>query len=306
VTATSAGAGTTAGVQGAASGVPDDVALTCTALADQIARHTDGTDTMRAVMRAAAAPDARLDDLRQAIQADPALAAQVVRRANSPYYRLSYQAADLRQAAALLGFHELRNVALLVFLSRILDSQQHHGTFQRRRLWHHSLAVAAAGHLLARTCSCGAPADAFAAGLLHDIGYAFLDVYRHRDFGRVLATLESGRPTVDTEREVFGFDHAELGAVLADRWSLPITVADAIRHHHAPELYAGPSRETVYAVGMANYLCSRMGWTALGPHNIPAPADCVYAGLQIDALTLSVLMEELPETLERAQSLSEL
>ena len=286
--------------------VPSSARSSCDALVDQIASHTDGLEMLREIMKIASESGASLDDLRRVIQSDPALSAQIVRRANSRYYQLSYRAADLSQAAALLGFHELRNVALVVFLSRVLDSHRQHGTFHRIRLWHHSLGVAAVAHLVSRICCCGAPADAFAAGLIHDFGYAFLDVFRHRDFGRILVSLNAKAPTVSAERELFGFDHAELGAAVAERLNMSATVADAVRYHHCPADFVGPDRETVYAVAVANYLCSRMGWTSLGVHNVPAPADTVYAGLQLDSLTLSVLLEELPQTMERAQWLDEL
>jgi hypothetical protein len=37
------------------------------------------------------------------------------------------------------------------------------------------------------------------------------------------------------EKETFGMSHDEAGGLLAERWSLPESLADAIRHHHVPE-----------------------------------------------------------------------
>ncbi|HEX3101022.1 MAG TPA: HDOD domain-containing protein, partial [Pyrinomonadaceae bacterium] len=36
------------------------------------------------------------------------------------------------------------------------------------------------------------------------------------------------------EKEVFGFDHAELGVAAADKWNLPGAISDIIRFHHMP------------------------------------------------------------------------
>jgi HD-like signal output (HDOD) protein len=60
------------------------------------------------------------------------------------------------------------------------------------------------------------------------------------------------------EGRVLGYDHTEIGALIAERWSLPKPVVDAIRFHHGP-------REAVEAdpvtalVANANLLVERLG-----------------------------------------------
>ena len=46
----------------------------------------------------------------------------------------------------------------------------------------------------------------------------------------------SGSSLLDAEKKVLGMHHAEIGARLTTRWSLPEVLVDVIRHHHQPEL----------------------------------------------------------------------
>ena len=125
-----------------------------------------------------------------------------------------------------------------------------------------------------------------------------------RPFGTVLRRLQPESATPDLERELFGYDHAELGSRIATEWHLSESIAETIRYHHQPDAYFGSHREMVYVVNVANYFCSRLGWTSLGVHNTAPPPDRVYAGLELDEVALSVIWEELPQTLDRAQSLA--
>ncbi len=273
-------------------------------LFEQICKHSDIVETAGKIFREAHQLDCTIDDLRAAVQVDPVLAAQIVRRVNSAYYGLSDPVHDLRQAVAVLGFYDLRNLTLVAVVSRFLDQQLAVSSFNRTLLWQHSLGVAAASHLLARIACRGNPAEVFAAGVIHDIGYVLLDLFHRRQFHQVMAKLDRNVSTCELERRILGFDHAELGARLAETWNLPAAVVEAVRYHHEPQNYFGPHRESVYVLNVANYFCSRGGWTSLGVQNIAPPPDCAYAGLQLDTLALSVFWDEFPGVLERSQLLA--
>ncbi len=274
-------------------------------LVDHICRHSDLVQNAGKVFGLAQQLDCTVDDLRAVIQSDPVLAAHVVRRVNSAYYGLSQPVDDLRQATSVLGFYDLRNLTLVSIAARFLDQHVAATSINRSQLWQHSLGVAAAGHLLARVACKGNPADVFAAGVIHDIGYILLDLYHRRPFQRVLARSDGKRPLCEIEQDVLGFDHAELGARLAEVWHLPETVSESVRYHHTPEQYIGPHRESVYVLTVANYFCWRGGWSSI--HGVPVspPPDCAYAGLELDSLALSIFWDEFPGVLDRSLLLAE-
>ena len=107
---------------------------------------------------------ASLEELQGAVQIDPSLVAQILRRVNSHYYRLDAQVHDVTVAARLLGAEEFANVALTVYLSRMFAPPVAFGTFSMTGLWSHSVAVAAVAQLVARVCGCAHPTEAFSAG----------------------------------------------------------------------------------------------------------------------------------------------
>ena len=105
------------------------------------------------------------NELRDVIQTDPVLVARILRRLNSAYYSLSNRVADIRQAVSLLGIREIRNLALTVYASRMFEKPGDHGTYKRKNLWVHSVAVGAAARLVARVCGRANPDEVYIAGL---------------------------------------------------------------------------------------------------------------------------------------------
>jgi putative nucleotidyltransferase with HDIG domain len=244
------------------------------------------------------------EELRDVIQSDPVLVAKILRRLNSSYYALSNKVVDVRTAVSLLGFREIRNLALTVFIAKMYEHPQEHGKYRRENLWSHSVAVAAAARLVSRVCGKASAEEAYIGGLLHDLGLILLDQTLPKHFHQVIDEIDSGTPTCIVENRVLTFDHASLGGYVASRWNLPQQVADAIAFHHAPGRYEGAHGDLVNVVSVANYLCSRAGWTSLGVHNVPAPPDEVYSQLGLDQVSLAIIWDELETTLEKANSLA--
>jgi putative nucleotidyltransferase with HDIG domain len=246
----------------------------------------------------------KLDEVLRLLQMDPSLVAMILRRVNSPYYRLDRPVQDLASAAKLLGVRELRNLALAVHLSRMFEIPADVGTFRVANLWNHSIAVAAASHLVSRVCGCGTPSDAFLAGLLHDIGLLVLSRQMRKRFVRVIDRIRPDTPTGDVERQLYGFDHADVGGCAVREWGFPESIIDAVQYHHKSDLYAGAHGDIVFVVAAANYLCSRAGWTAVGIHNLSLPPDVAYRALGVDQVALAVIWEQLLPTLENAAFLA--
>ena len=244
------------------------------------------------------------DELRDAIQTDPVLIARILRRLNSSYFGLSHKIADVRTAVNLLGVREIRNLAITVFMSKLFEEDGSHGSYHREGLWSHCVSVGVCARLVSRVCDRGLPEEAYIAGLLHDIGLILLDQTLRRHFIKVLDEIGPSVPTCDVESEIFSFDHATLGGYVAQRWNFPQQIVDAITFHHQPLKYTGPHKEIVYAVAVANYLCSRAGKTSLGVHNVSSPPDEVYQGLGLNQVALTIICSELEATLEKAEALA--
>ena len=164
--------------------------------------------------------------------------------------------------------------------------------------------MAVTSRLVSNVCGAAKPEEAYVAGLLHDIGFILLDQHLKQYLFRVIESLQEDRPTVDVERRILTFDHAQLGAFVTAQWNFAPQVTDAIGYHHQPHVYCGSHRDLVCVVAIANYLCSHAGFTSLGVHNVPEPHESVFAALGLDDVAMALIREELPESLARAEVLA--
>lgn len=171
-------------------------------------------------------PDADLSTAARVIAMDPALSARLLRVANSPLYAGRRRVETLAQATTMLGLNATLSLALGFSLARGLRSTSG-AAAEQERLWKRSVLSALAARLLGEHAGLERLEDLMLAGLLQDIGALALLQARPDAW---LALQDGGRMPVplEREREVFGGDHAEAGAWLAQRWQLPTYLCEAI------------------------------------------------------------------------------
>lgn len=176
-----------------------------------------------------------VQSLSEVISKDPALTARVLRLVNSSYYGLPYRVSTVSHAVALLGFDTVRSLALGLSIFGLFEGKSRGRLLDRDALWMHSLTAAVAAKRLAQRVKYSLPEEAFVAGLLHDMGRFILDEYFPGEIERVLLAVRDGAVHLcEAERQILGFDHAQLGGLLAQRWGLPPTLVQAISGHHQP------------------------------------------------------------------------
>lgn len=184
-------------------------------------------DTVVRVLELSARQSTSMAELAAVLKADPALASRILSVANSAYYGFPRRVGSLQLALTLLGMREIRRIAIAESLLRGWERVAA-GLLDPRRFWEHSVCV---GFLAERLG--GGVDEAFVAGLLHDVGILALAVMAP-EAGARLYGWGNREPLPQTEQGEVGFDHAELGAWLASRWSLPPLICDAILAHHGP------------------------------------------------------------------------
>ena len=96
------------------------------------------------------------------------------------------------------------------------------------RFWRFSVSTGMVAELLARSSGLP-PEEAFTAGVLHNIGRLALDQQVPRGFEQsVQHALLQRIGLHEAERDVLGYDDAELGAALCERWSFPPSLIEAV------------------------------------------------------------------------------
>ncbi len=169
------------------------------------------------------------------IRLDPALTANLLRLANSPFFGLRRKVTSVRQAITLMGIKRIFELATSASFSRILPPKIPGFEIDAADLWKHSVAVAIMAERLARATRMNPPEMVFTAGLLHDIGKLAIGALLLDEQARVQNTMQNEDMSfVGAEHAVIGTDHTEVGALMAKEWDLPHEVEWAVRWHHSP------------------------------------------------------------------------
>lgn len=230
-----------------------------------------------------------VDELARRIALDQAIAARVLRVANSPFYGLSGKVATIHDAIVVLGFSTVRSLVMAFAIKGAFPVPPHSG-FEAPRFWRHSLGVAVCAQALAVPLRSNQE-EFFIAGLLHDIGHLAMVVVAPEVFRAVHEeSLASERALYVVERELLTYDHGAFGAALAERWHFPSRVVRAIGFHHTPD-ENGPNL-SCDAVHYANTMVARLLPEDAAEDPIPPiPCGRVVERLKLDGDTLDRAME---------------
>jgi len=206
-------------------------------------------------------PAVEIEDVQRAIQHDASLTADILRMANSSAFGGRATIASVDQAVIRFGLEWVYRFVLASAVGPIASRPVKGYDLGPEALWWHSVAVAAGTEALSAVLERESSPRAFTSGLLHDLGKSILGSFLEIDATDLVAMAEAeGIPFDAAERTVLGIDHAEVGAILLERWNLPEGIVEAVRHHHRPEDREGEDPEgTVELVHVADALCMQTG-----------------------------------------------
>jgi putative nucleotidyltransferase with HDIG domain len=227
-------------------------------------------------------------ELVEVMQRDQALTGRVLRLANSGFFGFSREVSTLARAVMILGFGTVRSLALGV---KVWETLIGRASVPLTELWQHSALVGAASRLIAQRTRAADPEEVFTAGLLHDIGRVVLAL---RFPGEYAALLEAApeldgtpAPLEARERAVFGIDHSQAGAWLAESWKLPPVISEAAARHHDP-IAPGTPLAAAVIVNLANRL---VHWTDLDGGAVDPEAERQLAAVAAAGLSLGAWVE---------------
>lgn len=196
--------------------------------------------------------DSSMTDISKQISIDPAMTADVLKIVNSSQFMLPNKVENLLSAVSLIGMKGLRDLILRYGAQKTLKFEG------SKELWAHSHFVAFSAYSLAkgRRLSKESAEDAFMGGILHDIGKAVFANISTTLMSRFQSIAKSkDLPTKIIEDLFAGYNHAEIGARIAEKWNFPDTLIDCIRYHHDPLKLGKPNRGVVFSLYLANIFC---------------------------------------------------
>src|SRR3989475_11612931 len=185
------------------------------------------------ILQLAASESASGKELIAVVEHDQALTGKMLRLANSAFFGQSRRVATIPRAVVLLGFSTVRNLALGV---KVWDTLGTGITRSRlEELWAHAVAVGVAARTLAARLRAGDPDEAFTAGVLHDVGRLILAMRFREEYWQCVGGAGESEAIERKEAASLGVDHAEVGGWILEAWSLPPSIVEAGRSHHAAE-----------------------------------------------------------------------
>jgi HD-like signal output (HDOD) protein/CheY-like chemotaxis protein len=185
------------------------------------------------------------------IKQDMGMTSKVLQLVNSAFFALPCHISSPHQAVSLLGIDNIRALVLSVHVFSELEPNPESKV---AALWPRSLRSAVFARAISRAehSPQRLEEDAFAAGLLHDIGRLVLASACRERYTQVLESLNKGETTLaQAESETFGCTHAEVGAYLLGLWGLPESVVQAVAWHHTPSRSGATAFSPVVAVHVA-------------------------------------------------------
>ncbi|NWG13354.1 MAG: HDOD domain-containing protein [Acidobacteria bacterium] len=175
-------------------------------------------------------------DLQRVIERDQALAARILRIVNSPMFALKAKVSTVSHAVAVLGMDAVRSIIMSASVQQILQTGVVKGhDLGTKLLFEHSWGAGVAARILAERTGYSGREEAFLCGLMHDIGKPILMKNFPERYAGIMAEVY-GRGTAfhTLEMQMFGFSHAHVGALVAEKWNFPKQLIDAIGAHHDP------------------------------------------------------------------------
>ncbi len=210
---------------------------------------------------------------------DQALAARVLKVANSPFYGFSRNIASLKDAGIMLGIHTLQHIVTAAGIIGHFSTERNLN-FSHAAFWQHSIGTGICAKVLARHSALDQE-TAFTAGLLHDIGKLVLAVHFPNDFLRILEYRDEHDCLLkDAEKAVLDFDHSIIGAKITEHWKLPDLIISSIRYHHTPD--AESVLPLAGLVHIADIICRGMEIGNGGDTLIPVISSGVMEDLGLD------------------------
>lgn len=221
--------------------------------------------------------DPDMEKVENYITMDPAITGEVLKVANSSYYKGIGTVDTIKEASLRIGISELANLVMLVLHRENFSSTDPYINNYLEQLWKHSLASAVGSQWLAKYLALEHIAGtAFIAGMMHDMGKLFL-ITAVEDIKKL--DKDFNPPTFLIEKMITGL-HTEQGYDLLQNWNLPEAYCIVARDHHEMEFDTGNMLLAI--VRLVNRVCNKMG---IGP--ACDEEEPIVGSIEVDLLDLS-------------------
>ena len=167
-------------------------------------------------------PNTRVEQIVRVVGSEPALAARLLRIANSAAInRSGKNVTDLRTAIARIGHNMVRSASISFSMNQIRKGNKLASLAPHLNdLWERSTYVAAYAYVLARTCTRVNPDEAMLTGMMHGIGKLYI------------LTRATGHPELfaseDVLKDIINDWYPSIGKAILENWKFSESMARAV------------------------------------------------------------------------------
>ena len=231
-----------------------------------------------------------------AIEKEPAIAAALVKYANSAAYAGLREVKDLNQVVLRLGMVSVQHAVMALSTRNLFDTRGEYADLFRR-IWSHSVVTGLAARRLAARVH--VPGEtAFLAGLLHDIGKIIV-------LQTIAGLKRSDTRCVLDEATVHEFVdalHCSVGDLLFESWNIPADLRQVLRRHHDPVLTA-PGDMLVAVVQVADLMAAKLGMSLHPDPNLSLIGTSASSMLRLDDIKVANLLVDVEDDMMATRGL---
>ena len=281
---------------------------------EEVFRQLEGVDNLPTLPRVIEElgrtirdPNSDAQKVARIIEDDPAIMARILKVVNSAYYGGQEPITSVQTAVARMGMRAVNNIALSTAVFSAFGEQEGDG-FDREEFWRHAISAGIASVVVYERAQENLETRygkdvLHLAGLLHDMGKIIFDQFFHNEFAEALRISREGKTSLrEAEQEVFGADHAEVGAWLGMKWNLSSDVLQVIRWHHEPEKTNVENWGLSAICHTANYICN-LEKIGDGGDAAPAFQKSVWKKLGLTAGDIPEVVERVTEESKNSEIL---
>ena len=206
------------------------------------------------VQRLISDPSSDMPSIARQISMDPALTADLLKMVNSAQYMLSKKVDNISEAVKMIGIKGIKNLLYSYGTQKVLGDD----TYDKKKLWEHSYKTAFYAYNLVKNFKNDVNLldDVYVGGILHDMGKIIFSSVHPDLLNKIKGfCTDKNLPASTFENLSAGMNHAELGALIAEKWNFPERLVAAIRFHHDPEAAPKDFKDLVDTVYLANMFC---------------------------------------------------
>ncbi len=202
------------------------------------------------VRRVLADENSNLEKVVRVVGSEPALAARLLRIANSASLNtLGRQITDLRTAINRMGYNMVRSASMSFAMAQIRNNNKLAGVRPYLdEVWERSTLVAAVAFVLARKCTRLNADEAMLTGMMHGIGKLYV------------LTRVAGHPelfdSATTVNQIIDEWHAQIGRAILENWEFAEEMAAAVGNQTDLDREGSEAADLGDVIAAANLMAS--------------------------------------------------